>query len=125
MILGVGIDIVEIKRIENRIENEIFISHLFTDAEYKYCKSKAHSAEHFAARFAAKEAFFKAIGTGVIGSFDFTQVEVTHDNLGAPHLALYDQALEMVNKMGAKSIHLSLSHERNFATAIVIIEKDK
>mgnify|MGYP001181010595 CR=1 FL=1 len=125
MILGLGADIVEIKRIENRIENEIFISHVFTDAEYKYCKSKAHSAEHFAARFAAKEAFFKALGTGVVGNLDFIQVEVTHDKNGAPNITLHDHALDMAKKLGVKTIHLSISHERNYATATVIIEKDK
>ena len=122
MILGIGTDIVEVKRIQNRIENEIFISHVFTDSEFKYCKSKAHSAEHFAVRFAAKEAFFKAIGTGVVGNLDFIQVEVTHDSNGAPTISLHDHALELKQKMGIKTIHLSMSHERNYATATVVIE---
>jgi holo-[acyl-carrier protein] synthase len=123
MIVGVGIDIVDVKRIARNIEKPGFINHAFTPNEIEYCKQKAFSAEHYAARFAAKEAFFKAIGTGVIGDLDFRQVEITNDANGKPNLKLKDAALLIAEKLEIKNIHTSLSHEKDFATAIVILEK--
>jgi holo-[acyl-carrier protein] synthase len=123
MIVGVGIDIVDVKRMARNIEKPGFINHAFTPSEIEYCKQKAFSAEHYAARFAAKEAFFKAIGTGVIGDLDFRQVEVTNETNGKPNLELKDAALLIAEKLEIKNIHTSLSHEKDFATAIVILEK--
>jgi holo-[acyl-carrier protein] synthase len=95
MIVGVGIDIVDVKRIARNIEKPGFINH----------------------------AFFKAIGTGVIGDLDFRQVEITNDANGKPNLKLKDAALLIAEKLEIKNIHTSLSHEKDFATAIVILEK--
>ncbi len=123
MIVGVGIDIVDVRRMKKSIGKPGFINHAFTPAEIAYCSQKAYSAEHYAARFAAKEAFFKAIGTGVAGDLDFTQVEITNDDNGKPNLALRDAAQSIAEKLEIKQIHTSLSHEKDFATAIVILEK--
>jgi holo-[acyl-carrier protein] synthase len=123
MIVGVGIDIVDVKRMARSIEKPGFINQAFTPNEIEYCKQKAFSAEHYAARFAAKEAFFKATGTGVIGDLDFRQVEVTNDVNGKPTLELKDAALLIAEKLEIKNIHTSLSHEKDFATAFVILEK--
>jgi len=123
MILGIGTDIVDVERFRNKVDNEIFLSHVFTKSEIDYCKSMSLSAEHFAVRFAAKESFFKALGTGLIGNFNFFQVEVVNDNSGAPSIKLHYHALEAANRAGVTAIHLTMSHERSYATATVLLEK--
>jgi holo-[acyl-carrier protein] synthase len=123
MIIGVGTDIVEIERIKKRIANTDFVKLVFTPVEIDYCKSKSRSAEHYAARFAAKEAFFKAIGTGVTGKLEFLQVEITNSPEGTPRINIFDDALLIAKKAGVVNIHLSISHESKYAVATVILEK--
>ena len=123
MIIGIGTDIVEIERIKKRIANTDFVKLVFTPVEIDYCKCKSRSAEHYAARFAAKEAFFKAIGTGVSGKLEFLQVEITNSPEGLPKINIFDEALIIAKEAGVKNIHLSISHESKYAIATVILEK--
>ena len=122
MIIGVGTDIIEIDRVSRAIQNEHFIKKNFTDEEIKYCENrKINKAASYAVRFAGKEAFFKAIGTGII--FSLKSVEIINDDLGCPHIHLHDKAIEFVNQLNAKNFHISLSHSKNYATAVCVIEK--
>ena len=122
MIIGTGIDIIEIERVKRAIENKHFIERNFTEKEIKYCESrKGQRAASYAVRFAGKEAFFKAIGTGII--FSLKSVEIINDDLGCPHIHLHDKAIEFVNQLNAKNFHISLSHSKNYATAVCVIEK--
>lgn len=123
MIFGIGTDIVEVERIRQKVDNKIFITHVFTENEEKYCRGMKKSAENFSARFAAKEAFFKALKTGLIGNFEFVEVEILNDSSGAPYICLHGNTQEAVRKAGVKSIHLTLSHEKEYAIATVILEK--
>ena len=122
MISGVGTDIVNIARIENRISNSAFLKLVFTPGEIDYCEQSSRSQEHFAARFAAKEAFFKALGTGISGDLDFTQAEVVNNANGKPSFIITGEALKRITELEIKNIHLSLSHEKDYATAFVILE---
>jgi holo-[acyl-carrier protein] synthase len=122
MIIGIGVDTVDVERIEKKRTNESFLKIAFTENEILYCKDKANAAEHFAVRFAAKEAFLKALGTGLIGDLDFRQIEIINNVDGKPIFHLYSTALEKANEIGATKYHLSLSHEKKHAIAFVILE---
>ena len=95
---------------------------LFTERELTHCSGKARYAECFAARFAAKEAFLKAIGTGWRDGITFRQVEVITDELGKPELKLNGKANDAARARDVRSIHVSMSHEAAFAVAVVILE---
>ncbi len=122
MISGIGIDIIEISRIERSIAEfgDTFLSKLFTDNEIKYCKSKHFPTQHFAARFAAKEAFSKAISTGWSGGFEWKNVEVTNDTAGKPDFLFYGNTATLLQ---GYSIFLSMSHSDATVVAFVIIQK--
>lgn len=115
MIIGIGTDIIEIKRIENAIKKENFLSKYFTE------KEKILELKSIAANFAAKEAFSKALGTGVRG-FSLNEIEVLRDELGAPFIVLYGNAEKFVKAKGVKKVHVSVSHSKEYATAVVILE---
>ncbi|MFB9843687.1 holo-ACP synthase [Mucilaginibacter ginsenosidivorans] len=124
MIFGVGIDMVEVERIATSISREAgFRELVFSGSEIIYCESKKCRFEHYAARFAAKEAFFKALGTGWADGTAFSEVEVTNAEDGKPEIKLLRQTLETVSKMGVLKFSVSLTHTRTMASAIVIIEK--
>jgi len=125
VIVGTGIDIVEVPRIERAIQRygERFINRLFTPDEADYCRRGARPAEHFAARFAAKEAALKALGVGWSRGISFTEVEVRNDELGAPSVRLSGRALELSRRLGVSRVHVSLTHHRRFAIAQVILER--
>ena len=124
MISGVGIDIIEVERVAASINKEKgFREMIFSKTEIAYCESKKNKFEHYAARFAAKEAFFKAIGTGWLEDTLFNEVEVKNTDAGKPEIRLSGLTLETINLMGAGKISVSLSHIKTMATAIVIIEK--
>lgn len=122
MIIGIGVDTVDVERMERKKTDESFLKVAFTENEILYCKDKAHAAEHFAVRFAAKEALLKALGTGFIGNLDFKQIEIVNNSDGKPILNLYGAALEKANELGATKYHVSLSHEKKHAIAFVILE---
>lgn len=124
MIEGLGIDNVEVSRMEELIaRNNNFRDRVFTSNETAYCIKQSNSAQSFAARFAAKEAFAKALGTGFIGDLDFLEIEVCHDSLGKPFLSLSGEAQCAIEKKNITSVHLSLTHTRSIASAVVILEK--
>ncbi len=127
MIFGIGIDTIEVPRIEKTIAEygEQFLTRIFTHDEVAYCKSRKFSGEHYAARFAAKEAFAKAIGTGIRNGFKWSEVEVRHEFSGKPKIVLHGSMIELVAKIvGAEyQIQLSLTHTKNIAEAMVVLEK--
>lgn len=124
MIFGTGIDIVDISRFERflREGNDAIFRRLFTGGEIAYCSSRRRSAQHYALRFAAKEAFLKALGTGLRDGLSWHDMEVVNDPLGKPELALSGRAGELSARNGLKRSFLSLSHDGNFAIASVILE---
>jgi holo-[acyl-carrier protein] synthase len=123
MIKGIGVDMVEIGRVRKLIEQDGgFAGRIFTDREIAYCESKFSKAQHYAARFTAKEAFFKALGTGFRGGMGWQDVEVENDALGKPQLRLAAVALAQFKKRKLKRALLSLSHTRDMAVALVVIE---
>jgi holo-[acyl-carrier protein] synthase len=124
MIVGTGVDIAEVPRIQASIERfgERFLHRVFTDAEIKYCDSKVNRAERYAARFAAKEAALKAIGTGLRHGISWRDVEVTRQPSGRPTITFHRVAAEFSAKVGMKRAHLSLSHTKEHAIAYVILE---
>lgn len=127
MIFGTGIDTIEVPRIARTIEQygDQFLNRIFTKLEITYCSSRKMSAEHFAARFAAKEAFAKAIGTGIRQGFIWNEVEVRKEFSGKPVLAVNGSMIEKTARIvGEKyQVHVSLSHTKTIAEAMVIIEK--
>ena len=124
MIIGVGIDIIEISRIQEAINRsgERFTRRVFTEGERVYCEARRLSAMHYAGRFAAKEAAFKALGTGWAGEIKWTDVEVVNPGSGPPTLLFSGAALARFQELGATTAHLSISHSRDYATATAILE---
>lgn len=122
MIQGIGVDIIEIDRIRDIIDRygDTFISKIFTETEINYCRSKKISHQHFAARFAAKEAFSKALSTGWRGEFSWRDIEVSNNELGQPSITLYGKLADRIEK---DRVLISLSHSDNTVVAFVIIEK--
>ncbi len=124
MILGVGTDIVEIARIARSIERrgERFTKRIYTETESAYCSRFKRAAEHYAGRWAAKEAASKALGTGIFGSIRFRDIEITNDERGKPLLEFSGGAAELASGMGATRLHVSIAHSDSHATAVVVIE---
>jgi holo-[acyl-carrier protein] synthase len=124
MIVGTGIDIAEVPRIAESIKRfgDRFIARIFTEGEIHYCDSKANRVERYAARFAAKEAAMKAIGTGWNHGVSWQDIEVTRQPGGRPTILFHRKAAEFAAKLGAKHIALSLTHTKDFAMAQVILE---
>jgi holo-[acyl-carrier protein] synthase len=127
MIVGTGVDIVETSRIAQALERrgERFSKRLFTSAEIAYCEKFKNRAERYAARFAAKEAAFKALGTGWREGVRWLDVEVTHLPSGKPELRLSGRVEELARELGVARIAVSLSHTDRYAVAQVIFEADR
>jgi len=119
---GIGIDVVEVERIASAIERhgEPFLARLFTPAERSYCAAQKFPALHYAARFAAKEAASKALGTGIGGDAGWLELEVARDPLGAPKLILHGTAAAFAEAHGLTVIQISLSHAKEYAAANAI-----
>lgn len=125
MIVGIGCDIIEIERIARAIKRESFIQRVFTAKEAAYCQSRGQQvAASFAARFAAKEAVLKALGTG-LREGSLQEIAVANDALGKPLVQLSGHFAALAKQLGVKNIQISLSHSRDFAVAYVIMEDDK
>lgn len=124
MIKGTGVDIVEIERIRKVTEKQKnrFINRVFTAVEQQYCNRHRDPAPYFSARFAAKEALFKALGTGWAKGVTWLDVEVQREGRDAPVMALYGEAEKQRVRLGAGRVHLSLSHSDLWAVAMVILE---
>ena len=123
MILGTGIDIIEVERISVSVGRDSgFRDLVFSQNEIKYCNAKAFPPEHYAARFAAKEAFLKAIGRGWDSGLSLHEIEIVNELNGRPSIRLSGETEKELSKMGIKNIHVSLAHLKSMATAIVILE---
>ena len=124
MIVGTGIDMAEVPRIAQAIERfgERFLRRIFTEGEMRYCDSKANRVERYAARFAAKEAAMKALGTGWNHGVRWCDCEVVRLPGGRPTISFHGKAAEFAAKLGARNIALSLSHTAEQAIAQVILE---
>jgi len=123
MIKGLGIDLVKIERVSNLIDrwDNRFLKKVFTGEELAYSQTRSLTPQHLAARFAAKEAALKMLGKGLKG-LNWHQLEIINDSNGKPELVLHGQASELANMIGIKEIHLSITHEREYAIAQVIGE---
>jgi len=124
MIVGLGIDVAEVDRIERAIGRygERFLRRVFTEAEILYCKSKVNSFERFAGRFAAKEAAMKAIGTGWKRGVTWRDFEVAREASGRPVIHLRGVAAQVAGRLGAKRALVSITHTEAMAMAQVILE---
>ena len=123
MIAGIGTDIAEVKRFEKWVQNPEMIERFFHEKERSSAKSEAAKCQHYAARFAAKEAFSKALGTGITG-FGLKDVYITNDSEGKPLLNIEGAALSLMKeRLGECRAFVSLSHEKEYAVAFVILEK--
>jgi len=126
MIYGIGTDIVKIKRVEKMINRwqERFLDRVFTKDEIEYCRKKSDSFPCFAARLAAKEAAGKMFGTG-LGEINWKDIGVLNDRQGNPYLEFKALAKNKIKKNNIENVHLSLSHEKEYAIAYVIAEGGK
>src|SRR6201998_3450068 len=124
MIVGTGIDIAEVPRIRQSIERfgDRFVQRIFTPEEIRYCDSKMNRFERYAARFAAKEAAMKALGTGWNHGVRWQDCEVVRKPGGRPTMIFHGKAAEFAAKLGAKNVALSLTHTKEQAMAQVILE---
>jgi holo-[acyl-carrier protein] synthase len=124
MIVGTGIDIVEVPRIAESINRfgERFIRRVFTEGEIRYCDTKANRFERYAARFAAKEAAMKALGTGWNNGVRWQDVEVVREPGRRPTIKFHGKAVEVATRLKAKNISLSITHTAEQAMASVILE---
>ncbi|HIU64563.1 MAG TPA: holo-ACP synthase [Candidatus Avacidaminococcus intestinavium] len=125
MIIGVGCDLVEVARVQKAASNKAFLQKVYTPREIEYCLQRgSHVWESFAARFAAKEAVAKALGSG-FRKGALTEIEVINDNVGQPKLQLNGAFLVFAESLGCKNYHISLSHTKDYAMAQVILEGEK
>jgi holo-[acyl-carrier protein] synthase len=124
MIVGIGLDLVDIARLERVLERHQGRAHerLFTEGEIEYCRTAGRPGESYAARFAAKEAFFKAVRAGWGQGVTWTEVEVVSAPSGAPELRLHGGAKARAEALGARRLHLSLTHSGDVAAAFLVLE---
>lgn len=124
MIIGIGIDVINLERFHRSVARygERIINRLFTEVEQEYCRRFISPREHFAVRFAAKEAFFKALGTGKKQNFRWRDIEIINEPPGRPKLLATGEAAKICAALGGKRLQVSLSHSHPIAAAVVIIE---
>lgn len=128
MIIGLGTDIIDVDRVEKLIsKGDTYLQGIFTDLEITYCRSKHYPQRHFAGRFAAKEAFLKALGTGYRDGIGFSEIEIVNDSLGKPVINVSGHAHSKLCELASTTFrtHLSLAHVKSMATATVIIETEE
>lgn len=125
MIIGIGLDLVETARVRQALEKQgdRFLDRVFTPAEVAYCRSTADPAMHLAARFAAKEACAKALGTGLGAGAAWADIEVVRDERGKPGIVLTGNAARSAEDLEVSSIFLSITHTDTHAAAVVVLEK--
>jgi holo-[acyl-carrier protein] synthase len=123
-VIGLGIDMIECKRIEHSLERfgAKFMQRVFTEGEIAYCQSMKYPARHFAARFAAKEALSKAFGTGIGKAMGWRDIDVRKKESGEPYVALSGGAQSLATERGANSVLISLSHTDHHAIAMIALE---
>lgn len=124
MIWGIGIDIIEVERIDKAVSNERFLNKVFTEHERQYCETRGcHKGQSYAARFAAKEAFVKALGTGLRNG-TLKEIEIINNELGQPQIILNGWFAEYINDNHINVICVSLSHTKSYAAANVLLAKE-
>ena len=126
MIYGIGVDLVQVVRIEDALNRwgERFTGRVFTAQEAELCLRRAVPSSCFALRFAAKEAFSKALGLGMRKGVKWKDIEVCHNNAGKPELKVHGRSSEICRQEGITRMHLSLSDERGYGIAMVVLEQD-
>jgi len=126
MIIGTGVDIVKNKRIERLINKygEHFLKKVYTEIEIEYCQAKKNSSSSFAARFAAKEAVLKALGTGMRNN-SWQEIEIANNKLGKPEVLLFNKTAKKAEELKVTSIFISISHEKDYSIAQIIMEGEK
>lgn len=126
MIIGIGIDIVRNERVEGAIKRwgDRFLNKIFTEAEKKYASRHRSSVQHLSARLAAKEATFKALGTGWQKGVGWKEIEVLNNPQGKPQLTVKGKIKRLFEVKGIKTIHTSISHEKDYSIAQVILTDD-
>jgi holo-[acyl-carrier protein] synthase len=124
MILGIGIDIIEVDRIQSSYERfgERFVNRILLPSEISYCLSHKSPAPFLAARFAAKEAVSKAFGTGIGAQLGWQDIEICKRESGEPYVVLHGGGMELMKQRGAQRVLVSLSHTQAHATAVAILE---
>jgi holo-[acyl-carrier protein] synthase len=123
MIIGIGLDMIEVERVKEKIQKEQgFREMVFAAAEIEYCERKTNSYEHYAARFAAKEALFKAIGTGWTNGTSYNEVVILNNESGKPEISFIGETANTLQHLELSKIKISLSHLKNTAAAVVAIE---
>ncbi len=124
MIVGIGIDAVDLDRFERSLDRygKRILERLYTPYEQEYCEVFSSPLEHYAVRFAAKEAFLKAIGTGKAAHIRWRDIEILNEDSGKPYMRIHDSAEEKCSSLGGKHLHVSLSHSRMVAIAVVVLE---
>ncbi len=125
MILGVGVDIVRVERIQKAFERfgERFLKRIYTEKEQAYCSKKKHAFESYAARFAVKEAAFKALGKGWSVCGGFKSAEIGNEKSGRPYIIFHGRAKRFAENAGVKNSHISITHDAGLAVVVVILEK--
>jgi holo-[acyl-carrier protein] synthase len=123
MISGIGIDSIEVDRVEKKITKQSgFREYVFSENEIKYCESLPNRYEHYAARFAAKEAFLKALGTGWTNEVTFNEIEILDQPNGKPELTVIGKTAANIFSLAGMKIFVSVTHLKKIATAVVVIE---
>jgi holo-[acyl-carrier protein] synthase len=122
---GIGTDLVEVARIEKIIGKwgNRFLKRVFSEGEISYCEKKAFPPQHYAARFAVKEALLKCIGMGLFSGLSLRDIEVVNTKEGKPELTIHGKVSGIIDALDIIKFHVSISHTNNFATAVVILEK--
>ena len=124
MVSGIGVDLIETQRVAEKIVKDAgFREYVFSEGEIAYCESKTNRSEHYAARFAAKEALLKALGTGFPGGLILNEIEVISNEAGKPEFCFTGASEKVIRESGIGIIHLSLSHLKDISCAMVVIEK--
>ncbi|MGZ3580350.1 MAG: holo-ACP synthase [Syntrophales bacterium] len=125
MIHGIGTDLVEVSRIERILKKwgDRFLQRVYANDEIEYCRNKAFPAIHFAARFAAKESFLKSLGIGLGMGVKLREIEVSNNELGSPVLKVNKKLGNILDNLGVNAVHVSMTHTREHAHAIVVLER--
>ncbi len=123
MIIGIGIDLVQVSKMAQSMRSAAFLRKTFSEAEMADCSASARAEERLAGKFAAKDAFMKATGSGIRQGMWFSQIEVLHRDTGAPYLKVSGEAEEAARRLEVRNMHVSISHAGGLATAVVVLER--
>ena len=125
MILGLGLDLVDVRKMKSSLRRDSFKTKAFTPSEIACCSGRRNAAECYAGKFAAKEAFVKAIGCGMREGIWFTQIQVLGDAGGEPSITVTRELERMFQALGSVTVRVSITHTSGFAAAVVVLEKER